>query len=65
MSMKTVSLHYICDECGAAIDVSAPPGLVNVDIAAPHILNRAEHGDFCSVQCAVSWFQAKTDAFVE
>jgi hypothetical protein len=63
--MKTVSLHYVCDECAAEIDVAVPPGLINVDFTAPRILAKAEHGDFCSVACSVSWFQAKTDAFVE
>ena len=63
--MKTVSLHYVCDECGAEINVGGDPGLINVDFTAPRVIPKAEHGDFCSVACAVSWFLAKTADHVE
>lgn len=63
--MKTVSLHYVCDECAAEIDVAGSPGLINVDFTAPRVIAKAEHGDFCSVACAVGWFLAKTADYVD
>lgn len=63
--MKTVSVHYICDQCSNEIDVAVDPGLLTVEFTAPRVFQKPEKGEFCSVACAALWFHDTAAAHTE